>query len=64
MVQPRKHTETFEEPLSKERVKIKEAADKLLPAGRAREMLLQVQQADTASNIEKWLSSKICAKAC
>ena len=65
MVQQRKHTETFEERLSKERVKIKEAADKLPPGGHARELLLrQVQQAETASNVEKWLSSKICAKGC
>ena len=31
MVQQRKHTETFEERLSKERLKIKEAAGKLPP---------------------------------
>jgi hypothetical protein len=26
--------------------------------------LQQVEQAEAASNINKWLSSKICAKAC
>jgi hypothetical protein len=68
MVQQRKrvrHTETFEERLSKEAVKLKEAADKLPPGSLARELLLrQVTQAETASNINKWLSSKISAKAC
>ena len=53
-------TETFEERLSKERLKIKEAADKLT-AGRARG---RFQHTETASNIEKWLSAKICANAC
>ena len=51
---------TVEERLSKERLKIKEAADKLA-AGRAQG---QFQHTETASNIEKWLGSKICAKAC
>jgi hypothetical protein len=68
MVQQRKrvrHQETFEERLSKAAVKFKEAADKAPPASRDRELLLQrVQQAETASNINKWLSSKICGKAC
>ena len=64
MVQQRKHTETFEERLSKERVKIKEAADKL-PPRHDRELLLhRVERAETASSINKWLSSKICGKAC
>ena len=58
-------TATFEERLSKEELTIKEAADKMLSEGHAREvLLLQVQQDDTASNIENWLRSKICAKAC
>jgi hypothetical protein len=68
MVQQRKrvrHTETFEERLSKETVKFKEAADKLPPGSFARELLLRrVTQAETASNINKWLGSKISAKAC
>jgi hypothetical protein len=68
MVQQRKrvrHTETFEERLSKEAIKFKEAADKLPPGSFARELLLRrVAQAETASNIDKWLSSKICGKAC
>jgi len=60
-----RHTETFEERLSKEAVKFKEAADKLPPGSLARELLLRrVTQAETASNINKWLSSKISAKAC
>jgi hypothetical protein len=60
-----RHTETFEERLSKEAVKFKEAADKLPPGSLAREPLLRrVTQAETASNINKWLSSKISAKAC
>jgi hypothetical protein len=60
-----RHTETFEERLSKEAVKFKEAADKLPPGSLARELLLRrVTQAETASNIDKWLSSKISAKAC
>jgi hypothetical protein len=68
MVQQRKpvrQTETFEERLSKEAVKFKEAADKLPPGSLARELLLRrVTQAETASNINTWLSSKISAKAC
>jgi hypothetical protein len=53
MVQQRKrvrHPETFEERLSKEAVKFKEAADKLPPGSFARELLLRrVTQAETAS---------------
>lgn len=68
MVQQRKrvrHRDTFEERLSKEAAKFKEAADKLPPGSFARELLLRrVAQAETASNIDKWLSSKICGKAC
>jgi hypothetical protein len=67
MVQQRKrvrHLETFEQRLSKAAVKFNEAADKLPPPSCDRELLLQrVQQAETASNINKWLSSKICGKA-
>jgi hypothetical protein len=67
MVQQRRlvrHTETFEERLSKAAGKFKEAADKP-PASHDRELLLRrVQQPETASNIDKWLSSKICGKAC
>jgi hypothetical protein len=68
MVQQRKrvrHRDTFEERLSKEAAEFKEAADKLPPGSFARELLLRrVAQAETASNIDKWLSSKICGKAC
>jgi hypothetical protein len=66
MVQQRKrvrHRDTFEERLSKEAAKFKEAADKLPPGSFARELLLRrVAQAETASNIDKWLSSKIVGK--
>jgi hypothetical protein len=68
MLQQRKRViplETFEERLSKAAIKFNEAADKLPPASRDRELRSQrVQQAETASNIAKWLSSKICGKAC
>jgi hypothetical protein len=53
MVQQRKrvrHRDTFEERLSKEAAKFKEAADKLPPGSFARELLLRrVTQAETAS---------------
>jgi hypothetical protein len=68
MVQQRKgvrHTETFDERLSKEAAKFKEAAGKLPPGSFARDLLLRrVAQAETASNVNKWLNSKICGKAC
>ena len=58
-------TETFEERPSKEAAKFKEAADKLPPGRFARDQLMRrVAQAETASSINKWLSSKICGKAC
>jgi hypothetical protein len=63
MVQQRtdvKQTETYEEQLSRE------AAQFNPPSRRYdRESHLQrVEQVETASNIQKWLSSKICGKAC
>jgi len=65
MVQQRTYTETFKHRLSKEAVQVKEAADNLPPENYDRELLLRRrEQAETASNINKWLSSKICGKAC
>jgi hypothetical protein len=62
MVQRR--TETFKHLLSKEAVQVKEAADNLPPENYDRELLLRRrEQAETASNINKWLGSKICGKA-
>jgi hypothetical protein len=60
-----KRTETFEQRLSREALQFNEGAnnspsrryDRELPPNR-------VERAETASNINKWLSSKICAKAC
>jgi hypothetical protein len=49
-----KHTETFEKGRSKEAVQSNEVAN-----NRSRD-----EEAETASNINKWLSSKICGKAC
>jgi hypothetical protein len=67
MVEQRKrvrHTETFEERLSKEAVQFKAVADNPSPESYDRELCLQrVEQAETASNIQKWLRSKICGKA-
>jgi hypothetical protein len=43
----------------------KQVADNPSPENYDRELYLQrVEQAETASNIQKWLSSKICGKAC
>ena len=53
----RKHTKSFQERLLEEAMRFKEAADKL-PPGTARELLLKrVRQAETAADIDKWLSS-------
>jgi hypothetical protein len=54
MVQQRAHIETA--------VQIEEVADNLSPESREQQMRLQ--QAEMASNINKWLGSKICGKAC
>jgi hypothetical protein len=41
------------------------AANNLPPENYDRELLLRRrEQAEIASNIDKWLSSKICGKAC
>jgi hypothetical protein len=48
---------TFEERLAEEARRFKEAAEKQ-PPGTARELLLRrARQAETASNINNWLSS-------
>jgi hypothetical protein len=68
MVQQRtgvQHPETFKNRLPKEAVQFKEVAYNPSPESYDRELFLQrVEQAETASNIQKWLSSKICGKAC
>jgi hypothetical protein len=65
MVQQRKHvqhTATFKNRLA---AQFKAVADNPSPESHDRELYLQrVEQAETASNIQKWLSSKICGKAC
>jgi hypothetical protein len=53
-----KHTATFKERLAEEAVKFREAADQQPPGSMARELLLRrARQAETASGINKWLSS-------
>jgi hypothetical protein len=53
-----KRTATFEERLMEEAVKFREAADQQPPGSTARELLLRrARQAETASGINKWLSS-------
>lgn len=65
MVQQRTYTETFKHRLSKEAVQVREVANNLPPENYDRELLLRRrEQAETASNIDKWLGSKICGKAC
>jgi hypothetical protein len=53
-----KHTATFEERLAGQAEKFKDAASKLPKGSQDRERLLQrAQQLETASHINKWLSS-------
>ncbi|MDF0515794.1 hypothetical protein P0R31_00895 [Bradyrhizobium yuanmingense] len=53
-----KHTATFEERLANEAIKFREAAERQPPGSLAKELLLRrARQAETASNINKWLSS-------
>jgi hypothetical protein len=60
-----KHTETFEKRLSREAAQFNEGAKNLPPRRDDQELLQRrVEQAETVSNINKWLSSKICGKAC
>jgi hypothetical protein len=63
MVQQRTDTETFKNRLPKEAVQLEEVSDTLPPVGSDRQ-LRRREQAETASNINKWLGSKICGKAC
>jgi hypothetical protein len=67
MVQQRthvQHTATFKNRLPKEAVQFKAIADNPSPESYRELYLQRVEQAETASNIQKWLSSKICGKAC
>jgi hypothetical protein len=53
-----KHTATFEERLAAQAQNFTEAANKLPNGSKARERLLQrARQVETASDINKWLSS-------
>jgi hypothetical protein len=53
-----KHTATFEERLAEQAQKFTKAAQKLPNGSQARERLLQrARQVETASHINKWLSS-------
>jgi hypothetical protein len=53
-----KHTLTFEERLSEEANRFKEAAEKQTPGSRDRELLLRrARQAETALHISDWLRS-------
>jgi hypothetical protein len=62
MVQQRTDTEMFKNRLSKEALQLEEAFDN--PPPKSHEQQLRRQQAEMASNINKWLGSKICGKAC
>jgi hypothetical protein len=64
MVQQRTNTETFKHRPSKEAVQVKEVANNLPPENYDRELLRRREPGETASNINKWLGSKICGKAC
>jgi hypothetical protein len=61
MVQQRTDTETFKNRPPKEAVQ--EVSDNL-PLVSSDRQLPRREQAETASNINKWLGSKICGKAC
>jgi hypothetical protein len=65
MVQQRTYTDTLDNRLPKEAAQFKEVAAKLPAEKYDRELnLKRVEQAEIASNIDKWLGSKICGKAC
>jgi hypothetical protein len=54
-----KHEKTFQERLVEEAQQFKEAAEKLPPGSHAQELLLRrARQAETASHLNQWLSSK------
>jgi hypothetical protein len=53
-----KHQTTFKERLAEEARLFKEAAEKELPGSKARELLLRrAREAETASQMNDWLSS-------
>ena len=53
-----KHEKTFEERLSEEAIRFREAAKKQSPGSHAQELLLRrARQAETASRINEWLKS-------
>lgn len=53
-----KHEKTFQERLAAEALRFTEAASKEAPHSKARELLLRrARQAETASQIDKWLKS-------
>jgi len=53
-----KREATFEERLAEEAQRFREAATELPPGSHARELLLRrARQAETASQVNKWLSS-------
>jgi len=63
MVQQRTYTQKIR--LPNEAAPFKEVAAKLLSEKYDRELNLErVEQAELATNISKWLGSKICGKAC
>jgi len=65
MVQQRTYTDTLKNRLPKQAATFKEVDAKLPSEKYDREQSRQrVEQAETASNIKKWLGSKICGKAC
>jgi hypothetical protein len=63
MVQQRTDTETFKSRLQKEAVHFEGVSDNLPPESSDRQ-LRRREQTETESNINKWLGSKICGKAC
>ena len=59
-----KHMTTFEERLAEEAERFKRAAEEQPPGSTARELLLRrARQAETASRMNKWLSSPGLAAA-
>jgi hypothetical protein len=56
--------ETPEQRLSKEAVKFHEGVNNSPSSRYDRELSHPVERPEIASNIQKWLSSKICGKAC
>jgi hypothetical protein len=63
MVQQRTPTDTLANGLPKEAAQFKEAPVER-PSEKYNLELKHVEQTEIASNINKWLGSKICGKAC